>query len=107
AAPESARTSGLPNSWAVVTSTGALGVNLFFEYANGSGAVVNTIGFNQVPELTSFTFPVEMEQSNQVFTRTMGLALANAGNSTANVTLTLLDQNGASIATSPLTLAAL
>jgi len=92
----------------VVTGASGLGVNLFFEVMDKpNGSIVNTIGLNTVPELTSFTFPVELEQKNGVFTRTVGLALANAGNASANVVLTLVDGSGNPLATHSLTLASL
>jgi len=93
--------------WAVVTPTSAIGANLFFEVEDfNTHAVINTIGFNQVPELTSFTFPIEMEPACATCSigRTMGLALANAGSTTANATLTLLDGHGNFMASTSVTL---
>ena len=47
----------------VCTPPTAAGVNLFFEYMDSAvtRAVVNTVGFNAAPELTTFTVPVEWE----------------------------------------------
>jgi hypothetical protein len=94
-------------TWAVVASTAAAGVNLFFEYMDSqtTRAVVNTVGFNAAPELTDFTIPVEVEPgTNGAIGRTMGIAIANRNTSAANITLTLRSAQGAVIATHTQTL---
>ena len=95
-------------SWAVVTSTGLLGVNLFFEVEASptDSTIVNTVGFNVPTELTAFTFPAEFEPTppGAPIGRTMGLAMANRNASAANVTLALLDHTGVTVATHTLTL---
>src|SRR5260370_16648428 len=46
--------------WALVGSQFPVGVNLFFEFIQTpGGAVVNTLGFNDVPPNPSVTMPVE------------------------------------------------
>jgi hypothetical protein len=95
-------------TWALVTASADLGVNLFFEYVASpvTNAVVNTIGFNAAPELTTATVPVELEPPppGAGIGRTMGLAIANANNIQANVSLLLLDSKGKLLATHPITL---
>jgi hypothetical protein len=95
--------------WAVVTSTAAAGVNLFFEFMDSPTArlVVNTVGFNAAPELSTFTVPVEWQPGvGNSIGRTMGFAVANRNASAANITVTLLNNQGAVVATHALTLGA-
>ena len=95
--------------WAVVTSSAAAGVNLFFEFMDSPTArlVVNTVGFNAAPELGAFTVPVEHEPGiGGGIGRTMGFAIANRNASAANITVSLLDNQGAVMATHALTLGA-
>jgi hypothetical protein len=95
-------------SWAVVTSTGLLGVNLFFEVEGSptNTAIVNTVGFNAPAELSVFTVPVEFEPTpaGAPIGRTIGLAMANRNTTAANLTLALLDHKGVTIATHAVTL---
>jgi sugar lactone lactonase YvrE len=98
-----------PPQWAVVTSTASAGVNLFFEFMDSPTArlVVNTVGFNAAPELTTFTVPVEYQPgTGGAIGRTMGFAVANRNGSAASMTVSLLNNQGSVIATHPLTLAA-
>ncbi len=101
ATPESARFQSLYVQWALITSSANLGINLFFEVQDGTSAhnVINTIGFNNAAELTDFTVPVELEPASQVSTvgRTVGIAMANAGSTSATVTLTLLRADGTTL----------
>jgi sugar lactone lactonase YvrE len=95
--------------WAVVTSTAAAGVNLFFEFMDSPTArlVVNTVGFNAAPELSTFTVPVEWQPGvGNSIGRTMGFAVANRNASAASITVTLLNNQGAVVATHALTLGA-
>lgn len=81
--------------WALVGSSAPVGVNMFFELTQG-GSVVNTVGFNDLAPRTSFTFPVEFQ--NSPF-HTIGLAVSNPNNAGNTVTVNLVDQTGATLAT--------
>lgn len=84
-------TNGSETHWALVGSQSPVGVNLFFEYSP-SGSLVNTVGFNDVPAKTSYTFPVEFEPGSPgVFPRTLGLAVSNPNAASNTVTVNLLD----------------
>ncbi len=89
--------------WALITATLPLGANLFFEIEDSTAQhnVINTIGFNNAPELTFFTVPVELEPGTPATPvgRTVGLAAVNANSSAATVQLTLLNQDGTTRAT--------
>ena len=91
-----------------MTSTAAVGVNLFFEIISSQTTmqVVNTVGFNAAPELATFTIPVEFEPTppGASIGRTMGLAIANRNATSASLSLTLLNDQGAAVATHPVTL---
>ena len=105
ATPDSARFSPTQVSWAMITSSGQAYVNSFFELENSSGRVTNTIGFNSADAVTDFTVPVEfLPGSNGIVGKTVGIAIANPSTSTANVTLKLVDSNGALQATATVTL---
>jgi hypothetical protein len=100
---ESDRFGALQIQWAIVNSQADVTINLFFEFiANqNTGAIVNTVGFNDAPGLTAFTVPVEFEPPPPNFGigRTIGIAIANPGNVQATVTIKLLDINGTVVAT--------
>ncbi len=105
ATPESGRFGALTVQWAQITSSLQLGVNLFFEIQDSAAShqVINTIGFNNSPELTDFTVPVELAPAPGTPAgdpgRTAALAIANANGGVANVTLTLLNPDGTVLAT--------
>ncbi len=106
---EAGRFGAATERWAVVTGAGNFSVNSFFEVQDNptNHRVVNTIGFNNPPELTDFTIPVELEPAsaqNNNRDRTIGIAFANANGSTANVTLTLLNADGTTLGTSQKTI---
>ncbi len=103
ATPEAQRfSSTVTVEWALITATSPLGANLFFEIEDQSAqhAVINTIGFNNAPELTDFTLPVELEPGSQAAPvgRTLGVAIANANGLPATVQLTLLNPDGTVLA---------
>ncbi len=106
ASPESARFGPMTTKWAAIGAQSPLLANVFFEYIPaGTTEVTNSVGFNDSPPLTDFTLPVEFEPANgHAAPRTVGLAIANPNNSSTNVTLKLLDQNGTVLATYGLTL---
>lgn len=81
--------------WALVGSSAPVGVNLFFELTL-NGTVANTVGFNDLTPRTSFTLPVELQ--NSPF-HTIGLAVANPNNGSNTVTVNLVDQTGNTLAT--------
>lgn len=91
-------------SWALVTASAGAAVNAFFELEDGSGKVINTIGFNHVALLTDFTVPVEFMPAANGVGRTVGVAIANPSTTAANVTLKLVDSTGTIMATSTLTI---
>ncbi len=95
--------------WALITASSPLGANLFFEIEDQSTAVINTIGFNNAPELTDFTLPVELEPPTPATPvgRTVGLTIANANGVPTDLQLTLLNQDGSTSATTTLSLGAM
>ncbi len=103
ATPEAQRFGNLVVQWARIDASASLGVNLFFEIQDNATArrVINTIGFNNAPELTDFAVPVELEPGTQATPvgRTVGLAMVNANGGAATVTLNLLNPNGTVLAT--------
>jgi hypothetical protein len=76
--------------WAIVGSSTPVGVNLFFELTT-NGVVTNTAGFNDLAPRTTFTFPVEFQ--NTPF-HTLGLAVANPNGGANTITVALLDGAG-------------
>jgi hypothetical protein len=105
--PTSARFGLSQVSWALVTSSGLGYVNSFFELQDSTGRVTNTIGFNNVDPVTSFTVPVEFLPGNGgAVGKTVGVAIANPSTSSATVTLKLIDSNGALKATANVTVGA-
>ena len=85
---------GTPEThWALVGSQAQVGVNLFFELTRPAG-VTNTVGFNDAAPRTSYTFPVELQ--NSPF-HTLGLAVANPNSGSNTVTVTLFDSTGKSL----------
>ncbi|HZQ92256.1 MAG TPA: choice-of-anchor D domain-containing protein [Terriglobales bacterium] len=96
--------------WMAIGSQAPIAVNVFFEISLGGGppAIVNTVGFNDPPQLTEFTLPVEFEPkpANANIGRTVGLALANVSGQTNTVTMKLVDPNGATVAARTLTIGA-
>ncbi len=92
--------------WAAIGADADLAVNVFFEYIDQTGLIVNSIGFNDAPPLTDFSFPVEFENSATSIGRTMGVGLANVTGNSNQVTMQLLDRSGAVVATDTRTLAA-
>ena len=104
---ESSRFSPTQVSWALVTASAGAEVNSFFELEDGSGKVINTIGFNSAAAQTDFTVPVEfMPGSGGNVGRTVGVAIANPSTAAATVTLKLIDSTGNVLATSTLNLGA-
>jgi hypothetical protein len=101
--PESGRFGPQTIQWAIVNSSAAVGINLFFEVVQdgSTGFVVNTVGFNDAPPLTDFTLPVEFQPTPPGFPigRTIGIAIANTTNTAGTITFKLIDQNGNLIAT--------
>jgi hypothetical protein len=96
----STRFSAPVTEWAVIGSRQPLNANIFFDFANSQGPVVNAIGFNAAPALANMQFPVEFERyPNGTFGRMVGLALANPSASAVTYTLTLLDASGNTTAT--------
>jgi hypothetical protein len=94
ATPEANRFAPVEDHWALVGSQFPVGINLFFEFIQTpGGAVVNTVGFNDVPPKTSMTMPVELQAPGKVF----GLALANVSNATNNVTINMFNTSGTQI----------
>jgi len=87
--------------WAVVYSDQPVGANQFLEVMLDpvSQTILNTIGFNAAPALTSFTIPVEMQPASSGAFRTAGVALANPNTSAATATINLVDGNGNVLAT--------
>lgn len=88
--------------WAIVGSSAPVGVNLFFELSS-NGSVVNTVGFNDAAPRTTFTFPVEYQNSPL---HTLGLAVANPNNTSNTVTVALLDTTGKILGTKSTSLVA-
>jgi putative intracellular protease/amidase len=101
---EAARFGPSQVSWAIVSATAAAAVNSFFELEDGTGKVVNTIGFNNAVPVTDFTVPVEFMPASGSVGRTVGIALANPSSTAATVTLKLVDSNANVIATTSVTL---
>jgi hypothetical protein len=93
--PESARFGGPTTKWAIINSQAAVGINLFFEVIldPNTGAVANTVGFNDSPPLADFTMPVEFQPASSGF-RTVGIACANVNNSAVTISMELLDLSG-------------
>jgi hypothetical protein len=94
--------------WIAIGSQAPISVNVFFEISLSGGPpnIVNTVGFNDPPQLTEFTLPVEFEPkpANATIGRTVGLALANVSGATNTVTMKLMDPNGATVGTKTLTI---
>jgi Bacterial Ig-like domain (group 2) len=107
AAPESSRFQTSATTWAIVTAPQPAAVNLYFEIEDGNGTVINTVGFNDAIASTKFDVPVEFQPTPQGASigRTVGLALANPGASTANVSLRLRDSSGLTLAAHPVVMA--
>jgi hypothetical protein len=104
--PESARTVS-STRWVVVGSQFDVGINLFFELKNtGTNQMVATVGFSDVPPVSSFVLPVELEPARpgDPAPRTVGLALANVSSSSNTITLSLKNAAGAVLATETLPL---
>jgi len=105
---ESQRFGNFVERWAVVTGTADVAANAFFELEDQTPQhnVVNTVGFNNAPELADFTIPVELEPATQAspIGRTVGVVFANANGSAATVTLQLLANDGTVAATRTRTL---
>ncbi len=107
--PEAERNGPNTVKWAIIGSQSAVLPNAFFELMPaGSGAPVNTVGFNAAPPLSDFSVPVEFEPAGPGHTigRTMGFALANPNNSGISVTLKLVDSTGAVLASHVVNLSA-
>lgn len=90
--------------WAVVGSQSPLAINTFFEIGQSSSAgvtIINAVGFNDAPQGTEFTLPVELEPgpTPTAIGRTVGLAVANLSAQTNTVTLKLYDHQGALLGT--------
>ena len=97
--PEASRSGPLTAQWLTVSSNLNIGINSFFELRDGSGKVVNTIGFNDPQEGNNFSVPVEFQPAtNGAIAHTTGLAVANDTSDPTKVTLTLLDRNGKTLA---------
>jgi hypothetical protein len=101
---EAARFGTTQVSWALITPSAGGAVNSYFELEDGSGKVINAIGFNHADPVTDFTVPVEFMPSTSGIGRTVGIAIANPSATAANITLKLVDSNGTAVATSTLTL---
>jgi sugar lactone lactonase YvrE len=108
---EAQRFGSFVERWAIVTATGAVAANAFFEIEDQTPQhnVVNTVGFNNAPELVDFTIPVELEPASAASPvgRTVGVVFANANGSPATVTLQLLASDGTVAATRTRTLPAM
>ncbi len=88
--------------WAILGAQSPLLVNVFFEVQAPPGTVINTIGFADSPPASTFSLPVEFEPGTAgAIGRTIALALANPSSGTNQVTLTLIDNNGNTVATVP------
>ena len=102
ATAESGRFGASITTWAIVDSDQPISANLFFEVIldQVSRAIVNTIGFNDSPLMSEFSFPVEFEPGRGgSIGRTVGLAVANPWPSATSVTLRLLSPDGTVLAT--------
>jgi hypothetical protein len=106
--PEAQRFGPSTTQWAIIGSQLPISTNTFFEFEDGNHNVINAVGFNDAAAQTAFTVPVEFEPLHQGVNigRTVGIAMANTSNQTANIVLTLLDSNGVVIGTKSVTLAA-
>jgi hypothetical protein len=105
--PESARFGPSSTQWLTVSSNQDVGVNSFFELRDSSGKVMNTIGFNDPQEGTSFSVPVEFAPgTGGNIGHTVGLAVADDTSDPTTVALTLYDSNGKALATAARRLAA-
>ena len=105
ATPEAARWGPTTVQWLTVSSNLNLGVNTFFELQSSASSttVVNTVGFNDPVETTSFVIPVEFQTTGGL--RTVGLALANDTSDPTTVHLSLVNSSGATLASTVRSLA--
>ncbi len=97
--------------WAIVGSQASLGINTFFEIGQSQGqslAVINTVGFNDAPQGTNFTLPIELEPGPNASAvgRTVGVAMANVSAQQNTVTMKLYDRFGNLLGTRTVTLGA-
>ena len=99
--PPSAGQFGSPADfrWALINAgQTTFTASIVFEFANGQGTIVNTIGFNESKSDFSFTVPVEFQPNSDStqpgLARTVGMALANTTGTATTVNVTLLDASG-------------
>ncbi len=93
---------GSVGKWAVVDCARACAANTAVEARDsGTYRYLNTVGYNQAPELVDFTLPVELEPwwLTESVGRSVGVPMANGNSVPATFTLQLLGQDGAVLAT--------
>ena len=99
---ETTRLASPAERWALITATEPVAANAFFEITDQQRNVVNAVGFNAQPETTDLTLPLELETpaaANGNAERTVGVAMANANPTVAQVELKLRAQDGTVLAT--------
>jgi hypothetical protein len=91
-------------NWAKFTASGNVTIASFFEVREFSGRLFTRVGLNSSPaNLDNFVIP---RFRNPTAGSDTGFALVNTGTTSANITVTLRDANGAVAAARTLTLAA-
>jgi len=103
---EEERWGPMTTKWAIVGSSSAVGINTFYELLNDQSErkVVNTVGFNDAPAMTSQQLAVEVEPAKGGIFHTVGVAIANPNPQEATAQISLISSSGTTLASSPLTL---
>jgi hypothetical protein len=83
--------SSLEVAWGIATSTAPLNVFSLFDFGLSSTSITGAVGAQSTVAATSFRFPVSVGGPGKF---TAGMAIANPGNSTANVTVMVMNSNG-------------
>ena len=103
--PESGRWGTSQTQWAQITAQQPVAANVFFELHDTHSAVVNTIGFNDITALSHFVIPVDLLLPPKAgdIGMTAGVALANPNPTSSTATLSLINDQGTTAATSTVT----